>query len=137
MWVFTYPHVGVHVPLCAVACINIYICTLKIPNSGTHTIVWTHRNTAHTGRNGWRCSCGCYALPRYGDLNLLQGSLTVDCDPQALHDVDLAGAMFHCTLQSVAVCVSEHGELDRSYVPPVRCSLWLCVSEHDITAPAD
>ena len=28
------------------------VCTLKIPNTGSHTIVWTHGNTAHTDRNG-------------------------------------------------------------------------------------
>ena len=26
--------------------------TLKIPNTGTHTTVWTHENIAHTDRNG-------------------------------------------------------------------------------------
>ena len=26
--------------------------TLKIPNTASHTIVWTHKNTAHTDRNG-------------------------------------------------------------------------------------
>ena len=26
--------------------------TLKIPNTGSHTIVWTRENTAHTDRNG-------------------------------------------------------------------------------------
>ena len=39
-------------------------CALKIPNTGSHTIVWTHENTAHTDRNGWRCSCGCCSLTR-------------------------------------------------------------------------
>ena len=28
------------------------VCTLKIPNAGSHTIVWTHKNTTHTDRNG-------------------------------------------------------------------------------------
>ena len=27
-------------------------CTLKFPNTGSHSTVWTHGNTAHTGRNG-------------------------------------------------------------------------------------
>ena len=31
---------------------------LKIPNAGSHTTVWTHSNTAHTDKNGWRRSCG-------------------------------------------------------------------------------
>ena len=26
--------------------------TLNIPNTGSHTIVWTHKNTTHTDRNG-------------------------------------------------------------------------------------
>ena len=26
--------------------------TLKIPSSGSHTIVWTHKNTSHNDRNG-------------------------------------------------------------------------------------
>ena len=28
------------------------VCTLKIPNIGSHTFVWTHENTARTVRNG-------------------------------------------------------------------------------------
>ena len=40
------------------------VSTLKIPNTGNHTIVWTHGNTAHTGRNGQHCSCGCCASKR-------------------------------------------------------------------------
>ena len=28
------------------------VCTLKIPNTGSHTVVWTHENTTHAGRNG-------------------------------------------------------------------------------------
>ena len=27
------------------------VCTLKIPNTGSQTTVWTHENTAHTDRN--------------------------------------------------------------------------------------
>ena len=38
--------------------------SLKIPNTGGHTIVWTHKNTAHTDRNGWRCSWSRSALPK-------------------------------------------------------------------------
>ena len=26
--------------------------TLQIPNTGSHTTVWTHESTAHTDRNG-------------------------------------------------------------------------------------
>ena len=29
--------------------------TLKIPHTGSHTIVWTHKNTKHNDRNGQRC----------------------------------------------------------------------------------
>ena len=32
---------------CAIACINICV-HVKNPNTGSHTIVWTHGNTAHT-----------------------------------------------------------------------------------------
>ena len=43
-------------PLCAIACINICVhienpesvCTLKTPNLGSHTTVWTHREILHT-----------------------------------------------------------------------------------------
>ena len=28
------------------------VCMLKIPNTGSYTIVWTHENTTHTDRNG-------------------------------------------------------------------------------------
>ena len=28
------------------------VCSSKIPNTGGHTIVWTHKNPTHTGRNG-------------------------------------------------------------------------------------
>ena len=46
--------------LCAVACINscvqshasTAVCTFKLPITGSPTTVWTHRNTAHTARNG-------------------------------------------------------------------------------------
>ena len=31
----------------------------KILNTGGRTLVWTHENTARTGINGQRCSCGC------------------------------------------------------------------------------
>ena len=33
-----------------------FVRALKIPNTGSHTIVWTHENTEHTGRNGYSCS---------------------------------------------------------------------------------
>ena len=36
--------------------------TLKIPNTGSHTIVWTHKNTPCTGRNRQCCSCSCCSL---------------------------------------------------------------------------
>ena len=32
---------------------------LKIPDTGSHTTVWTHKYTTHTDRNGQLCSCGC------------------------------------------------------------------------------
>ena len=52
--------------------------TVKIPNTGSHTIVWTRENTAHTGRNGYkRCSCGCCALPREAESNFLQATKEV------------------------------------------------------------
>ena len=35
----------------ALACCT-SVCTLKIPSTGSHTIVWAHKNTVHTGRNG-------------------------------------------------------------------------------------
>ena len=83
---------GVH-PLCSVTCKNIwvwcggrvcvcvcvcvvyipfvqshaktYACMLKIPHTvGSHAIIWTYKNTAHTDRNGQHCSCSCCALPR-------------------------------------------------------------------------
>ena len=38
------------------------VCTLKIPSIGSHTSVWTHKNTACTVRNGWWCSCSCCSL---------------------------------------------------------------------------
>ena len=28
------------------------VCTVKIPSTGSHTIVWTHKNTAHIDRHG-------------------------------------------------------------------------------------
>ena len=31
---------------------SVSVHTLKIPNTGSHTIVWTHKNTAHAERNG-------------------------------------------------------------------------------------
>ena len=39
--------------------------TLKIPNPGSHTLVWTHENTLHTDSNGWRCSLAA-AVPYPG-----------------------------------------------------------------------
>ena len=52
--------------LCVIACLT--ICAhvkkkKKIPNTGSHTVVWTHKNTAHTGRNEQRCSCGFCTIP--------------------------------------------------------------------------
>ena len=29
------------------------VCTLIIPNTGCHTIAWTHKNTTHTNRSGY------------------------------------------------------------------------------------
>ena len=31
--------------------VSITVRTLKIPNTGSHTVVWTHKNTTHTDRN--------------------------------------------------------------------------------------
>ena len=28
------------------------VCTLKIPSTGSYTIVWTHENTEHTDKDG-------------------------------------------------------------------------------------
>ena len=38
----------------ALTCSHMYrhLCVLKNNNAGSHTIVWTHGNTAHTDRNG-------------------------------------------------------------------------------------
>ena len=41
-----------------------YVRALKITNTGSHTIIWTHENTVHTDRNWQRCSCGCCILSR-------------------------------------------------------------------------
>ena len=30
------------------------VCMLKIPNTDSHTNVWTHENTTHTDRNGYK-----------------------------------------------------------------------------------
>ena len=43
--------VCMHSPLCAIACISIF-AHVKNPNAGSHTIVWTQENTAHTDSNG-------------------------------------------------------------------------------------
>ena len=41
------------------AIIRISVCMhVKVPGTGSHTIVWTHKTATHTGRNGQRCSCG-------------------------------------------------------------------------------
>ena len=69
--------VCVHVCVCMCACVCVYVCMcvcvcvcvcvqppcarsrmpqylsiLKIPNAGSLSIVWTHKNAAHTDRNG-------------------------------------------------------------------------------------
>ena len=52
------------------------VCLLKIPNTGLHITVWTHKNAAHSGTlikmSG---SCGSSALLRKGDPNLPQGTM--------------------------------------------------------------
>ena len=63
------PRVNFHCRLsysvCTAPCVQSHastlVCMLKIPNAGSRTIVWTHKNAAHTDRNGQRCSCGCCA----------------------------------------------------------------------------
>ena len=52
---------------------SISTCTLNIQSAGSHTIIWIHKNTAHTGENGYHCSCGCSTLTKVNNLNLLQG----------------------------------------------------------------
>ena len=39
---------------------------LKIPNIGSHTVVWTQENTAHTDRNGYISSAAFAAAVPYG-----------------------------------------------------------------------
>ena len=52
-------------PPCAITCINVCVqvknpkhwqqnhcLDTQIPNTGSNTIVWTHKNTAHTDKNG-------------------------------------------------------------------------------------
>ena len=46
--------------------------TLQVPCTGSHTNVWTHRNTAHIRQNGYCSSWGCCALP---SLNFPQGTI--------------------------------------------------------------
>ena len=60
--------------LCVKSDASTSVRTFKIPNSHTNVTVWTHENTAHPGRNGSRCFCGCCALPKYGDPNFLWGT---------------------------------------------------------------
>ena len=57
---------------CSPADASTSVCTLKIPKTGSHTIVWTHKNTAHTGRNGLRYSCSCRSLTQ-SNPNFPQG----------------------------------------------------------------
>ena len=33
------------------------VLTLKIPNTGSHTVIWTHDNTAHSNRNMYVTEC--------------------------------------------------------------------------------
>ena len=49
-------HYGVRaLSSCAIAFINTCAtCTLKVPNTCSHTLVWTQENTAHTDRNNQR-----------------------------------------------------------------------------------
>ena len=44
LWCWCSPHVQLHA--------STAVCTSKIPNIGSCTIVWTHKNTEHTVRNG-------------------------------------------------------------------------------------
>ena len=49
---------------------EMHVHTLKIPNTGSHAVAWTHENAAHAGKNGlrvYRCSCGCYTLTKEVD----------------------------------------------------------------------
>ena len=50
---------GVHTAPRVQSHVSTYLRTLTILNTGSHTIVRTHENTAHTDRNGKRWSCGC------------------------------------------------------------------------------
>ena len=41
----------------AIACINIRV-HVKIPNTGSDVLAWTHETTAYIDREGKCCSCG-------------------------------------------------------------------------------
>ena len=43
------------------------MCLLKIPNTGSHSIVWTHEHIVHAGKHGWCCSCGCCSTAMYNE----------------------------------------------------------------------
>ena len=46
---------------------EMHVHTLKIPNTSSHAVAWTHENAAHAGKNGLRCSCGCCTLTKEVD----------------------------------------------------------------------
>ena len=81
---------------------SISTCTLNIQSAGSHTIIWIHKNTAHTGENGYHCSCGCSTLTK---VNSLAEKRCSECgvSPLTLYDILLEdGAGKRCSACGVS-----------------------------------
>ena len=53
---------------------EMHVHTLKIPNTGSHAVAWTHENAAHAGKNGYTATLAAAVhLPRKSTRNFPQG----------------------------------------------------------------
>ena len=58
--------VSVQLPVCMQSHASTSVRTLAIPNAGSHTIVWTQENTAHTDLLGMGSAALAAAVPYQG-----------------------------------------------------------------------
>ena len=78
----------------------------KIPSPGSHTIVWTHKEAAHTlvGMVGC-CSCGCYSLIQVRYPDFLQVRNEVLQGKEIL--VSLFKASSNCSAALLHTCILQ------------------------------
>ena len=109
-------------------------CTLNIPNTGSPIIVWTHKNTAHTGRNWcvtysypWVCypflPKGVLPMPTHGCVTHSYPRVCDPCLPMGVLPIPTHGCVTHSYPRVCDPCLP----IGVWPIPTIVCSIFTLV----------